>query len=62
MASTSGGAESSGGLAIGSTRTFPGGLAAELARSAIVGGPSSGGWSLVWTAGLKESNSGVMFR
>ena len=61
VASTSGGVESSGGLAIGSTRTFPGVLAAELARSAMVAGPSSGGWSLVWTAGLTESNNGVMF-
>jgi len=44
MASTSGGVESSGG-----PRAFPGGLATELARSAIAdgGGPSSGGWSLV---------------
>jgi len=38
MASAIGGVESSGGLAIGSTRTFPGVLAAELARSAIADG------------------------
>ena len=37
MASTSGGVESSG-LAIGSTRAIPGGLAAELACSAIADG------------------------
>ena len=38
VASTSGGVESSGGLAIGSTGTFPGGLVAKLARSAIADG------------------------
>jgi len=43
MASTSRGVESSGGLAIESTRTFRfGGLAAELARSAI----ADGGWAV----------------
>jgi len=38
MVGISGVVESSGGLTIGSTRTFPGGLAAELARSAIADG------------------------
>jgi len=42
VASTSGGVESSGGLAIGNSRTFPGGLAAGLARSAI----TDGRWSV----------------
>ena len=38
MASISGGLESGGGLAIGSPITFPGFLAAELARLAIADG------------------------
>jgi len=54
-----GGVGSSGGLAIGSTRTF---LNRPARRLPMVGGPSSVGWSLVWMAGLTESNSGVMFR